>query len=370
MNNQDIEEFEGEESLNPAQEESELDYPKNFKVEKAQYSVFELHRKFGKNLIIMDPEEFQRKDVWNDKQRAELVESILMGIPLPLLYFTEDENGRVIVVDGKQRLTALFMFLDNKLELSKLRILSELNNKKFKNLDQKLQADLEDYQLIAYIIKYPTHDRVKFDIFDRVNRGGTILNNQEMRNAIYSGKSTKLLKKLSESESFIKATNNSIKKDRMKDRYLILRFLAFYISKNLKLKDSYGNEIFYKGDMNDFLGKIMETINKMPDDDIIKLEEIFINTMINSYNILSSDCFRLPAQNRKNPINMGLFESLSYLLSDSEVTKKVEILKQKYNILINNKEFRDSLINIDNSSNVHKRFEIIDKLKEEILNGE
>lgn len=378
MNNQDIEEeeFEGEETIKPELNDSDTNiYPsKNLKVERAQYSVFELHRKFEKYppQIIMDPE-FQRKDVWTKNQKSELVESILMGIPLPLLYFTENKDGKIIVIDGKQRLTALFEFLDNTFELTKLRILKGLNlhGKKFIDLDLKLQADLEDYQLIAHVIKYPTQDRVKFDIFDRVNRGGTRLNNQEMRNAIYNGKSTNLLKKLSELPVFKDATGNSIQNERMKDRYLILRFIAFYLWKNYKIKDDEGYLIDYKSDMNDFLGKTMSAINKMPDSEISNFENIFINTMENIYNILGSQCFRLPSPNdRKRPINMGLFESLSYLLSDPKVAKNNEKVKFKYTELVNDKEFNDSLINVDNISKVNKRFEIVEKIKQEILNAE
>jgi len=386
-------EFEGEETLDPSSDnDSDDSYPsKNLKVERAQYSIFELYRKFKKSPphLIMDPE-FQRKDVWTDRQKSELVESILMGIPLPLLYFTEDKYGNIIVVDGKQRLTALFEFIDNNFELTKLRILRKLKGKRFNNseenqqkisnldpllndentLSPKLQSNLEDYQLIAHVIKYPTEDRIKFDIFDRVNRGGTRLNNQEMRNAIYNGKSTRLLKKLSELPIFKDVTKNSVRSERMKDRYLIIRFLSFYLWKNYRLRDNEGAFIDYKSDMNDFIGKTMDSINKMSDKEIENIENIFINTMENIYNILGNDCFRLPSPNRKRPINMGLFEALSYLLSDSEVVKNIELLKLKYNELVNDKDFNDSLINVDNISRVKKRFEIIEIIKQEILNAE
>src|SRR5690606_16005748 len=132
---------------------------------------------------------------------------------------------KLVVVDGRQRLTAFFQYLNEDYKLTDLRILKALNNKKFSDLEEKLQANLEDFQLIAQVIKPPTPDRIKFDIFDRVNRGGTPLNNQEMRNALYQGKSTKLLGSLSQKEVFKNVTNNSINSRRMKDRYLILRFI-------------------------------------------------------------------------------------------------------------------------------------------------
>ena len=88
---------------------------------------------------------------------------------------------------------------------------------------------IEDTQLAVQIIKHPTKDRVRFDIFDRVNRGGTPLNKQEMRNALYQGNSTKLLNRLSHMLSFKKATGNSISPIHMKDKYIILRALCFYL---------------------------------------------------------------------------------------------------------------------------------------------
>lgn len=99
-----------------------------------------------------------------------------------------------------------------------------LKNEKF--LTQAQQSKIEDCPLTLHVIKPPTQDRVTFDLFDRVNRGGTRLNNQEMRNAIYQGAATKLLNKLVAYESFKEVTENSIKPDRMKDKYLVLRLIA------------------------------------------------------------------------------------------------------------------------------------------------
>lgn len=93
------------------------------------------------------------------------------------------------------------------------------------------------------IIEPPTPERVKYDIFDRVNRGGTQLNHQEMRNALYQGHSTKLLEKFSRSDSFKQATGNGVKAARMRDRYIILRFFAFYMQKTGDLKFNYRSNI-------------------------------------------------------------------------------------------------------------------------------
>ena len=164
-------------------------YPMNdIKIEKGFYTVFELKRKFNsKNKRIILDSDFQRDDVWGKEKKCELIESVLMGLPLPIFYFNQDKYGRLIVVDGRQRLTALFEFMDDKITLRKLKILSELNDKKFSQLSPVLAGRIEDYQIQAHVILPPTPDRIKFDIFDRVNRGGMQLNKQEIRNALYQG---------------------------------------------------------------------------------------------------------------------------------------------------------------------------------------
>lgn len=150
-------------------------YPNtSIKIDKDQYSIFELKRKYDKGKICMDPS-FQRNFVWKSRQMSELIESVIMGIPLPLIYLAESENGDLIVVDGRQRLTTFFKFLNNEFHLNKLSILKEINGYNFKQLEEKYDkyaSSVEDFQLVVQIIKYPTPDRIRFDIFDRVNRGG------------------------------------------------------------------------------------------------------------------------------------------------------------------------------------------------------
>lgn len=84
--------------------EDEQIYPMNgIKVDKGFYTIFELKRKFdsGEKRIILDSD-FQREEVWNLQRKIELVESVLMGLPLPIFYFNQDKYGRLIVVDGER----------------------------------------------------------------------------------------------------------------------------------------------------------------------------------------------------------------------------------------------------------------------------
>ncbi len=211
-------------------------YPaSSIKIDRVQYSIFEMKRRYDRGNICLDPD-FQRGIVWKPRQKSELIESVIMGIPLPLIYMAETMEGKLVIVDGRQRLTTFFDYMDNQFALNGLRILPELNRYKFEDLEKdsgkrKFAIDIEDFQLVIQIIKYPTPDRVRFDIFDRVNRGGTPLNNQEMRNALYQGKSTRLLKVLASTEEFKAATGYSISSTHMKDKYIILRAIGFYLWK-------------------------------------------------------------------------------------------------------------------------------------------
>ena len=216
------------------QDENTDNYPNlSIKIEQAQYSIFELKRKYDKDRICIDPD-FQRNLVWTNKQKSELIESVIMQIPLPLIYLAENEDGKLVVVDGRQRLTTFFQFLDNEFRLKDLKILPQINGMNFNELEEshlysRYVTIIEDTQLVVQIIKYPTKDRVRFDIFDRVNRGGTPLNKQEMRNALYQGNATKLLDELSKMKSFKDATGGAISPKHMKDKYVILRALCFYL---------------------------------------------------------------------------------------------------------------------------------------------
>ncbi|MGM9533657.1 MAG: DUF262 domain-containing protein, partial [Intestinibacter sp.] len=308
-------EIDGEESLCPDVELQDTYSLEKVDIDICYFSIYELKRKYDrtkkqkeakdnyskidrKNQIILDSE-FQRENVWDRRQKSELIESVLMGLPIPTMYLSEDRYANLIVVDGRQRLTAFFEFLNGEFALSNLKILKALSGKKFDDLEPVYQSKIEDYQLITQIIKPTTPDSIKFNIFDRVNRGGTALNNQEMRNALYQGNSTVLLKRMSKSDAFKRATNNGIKDKRMKDKYLILRAIAFYLLMNGMIVDRKGNAVEYNGDIDEFLGKTMDYLNFVESDVLNMLEYKFLFSMDRIHQILGEDAFRLKSNNGK-----------------------------------------------------------------------
>lgn len=352
---------------------------KTIKIDKGFYTIYELKRKFEKNpsQVILDSD-FQRNSVWKLQQKRELIESVLMGLPLPIFYFNEDKAGRLIVIDGRQRLTTFFEFLNprNGFALDNLKILGHLNKKKFKDLDPNLQTKIEDYQIIAHVIQPPTPDRIKFDIFDRVNRAGTQLNKQEIRNALYQGNATQLLSQLCQTSEFAEATENGFAKEvRMKDRYIVLRFIAFYLYYNQQLYVvSNGERLRYQyiGDIDELLGLTMEYLNICDQPQLTKIKNITIECLRKVSYYLGANAFRLTdvmsdGKIKRYPININIFETvmlgMTYLPDHKESIRRS--VYEAINSLKDSYTFRDSLNNHrDGEAKVAARYRMIRKTME------
>jgi hypothetical protein len=355
--------LEGETSLMP--DSGEVYPDATVKISRDQYSAFELKRMAEETheLVIVPP--FQRNLVWKKKQQRELIESILMGIPIPVVYVFEDENGIKQVVDGRQRISTIISFMNNGFSLEKLKMLPAFDGKKFKDLEPIYKSKIERYQIPVYVIEPPTPERVKYDIFDRVNRGGTLLNSQEMRHALYPGHASKLLEQLSQSKPFRDATGNGIKPTRMRDQYVILRFLAFYLLRKRQLAFS------YKSNMDDFLAAAMKHINQMEGSERETLKQVFLNAMKRSYAVLGVDAFRFePTNINRRPVNMALFEVIAYffaLIDTSTSSLNLTELKSSLNNLKKTLDESGTFTSrVDSSTSVEYRFGMVESLAKEL----
>jgi len=247
-----------------------------------RYTVYELMRRKRNGRLVVP--EFQRNSVWKQAQQSRFIESILLKFPLPAFYFNQTVEGLLIVVDGLQRITALNAFLNNEFPLKGLTTLTSLNGQYFNDLLDIQKVKIEDTELQVHTIMPSVPLAVVHDIFSRINTGGTSLNHQEIRNYIFFGKATALLKKLANSTHFKQAIDEGISADRMKDQEAILRYLAFKISDYKE----------YDGDMGDFLESAMRQLNLMPDDQITALEKDFKQVMKLTYDFFGKSNFRLP----------------------------------------------------------------------------
>lgn len=285
-------------------------------------SVSDLKRKYDRrlsgisvNTLKLD-ESFQRGGgIWSRKNKSLFIESVILSIPIPSIYLSEDKEGTLVVIDGRQRLSTLFDFIDDKFKLCGLSIMKELNNKKFSDfIDdfEKYKTRIEDRSLHIAKIRYGTDETFIIETFERVNTKGARLNAQEIRNALHQGKSTQLLNEIS--DMYI-GDNEIIDKKRMKDKYLILRYFAMRIYYN-KLRDS--KSISFKS-ITDYLANVMIEINGFDNAIIDSYKKEFCQTYDRVISILGKPkAFRI---REGKPINMIIFEMqllLTSLLFDKE----------------------------------------------------
>lgn len=191
-----------------------------------------------------------------------------------------------------------------------------------------------------------------------------------MRNALYQGKATKLLKELSKLDIFKASTDKSLSSKRMRDTYVILRFLAMFLLIDKRLVDENENIYEYKSDIDDLLGKTMEYINDCSDEQIEFLKTSFIKAMKNSLKYIGNNAYRLPNDKggNKKPLNMAVFETIAYwMVYTDENLASIEKINGAYKKLITNQEYLNVVRAArDTSTNVNQRFTIIKRLMEEL----
>jgi hypothetical protein len=313
-------------------------------------TVFEAIRRIDADSFVMDPD-FQRDFIWPVDKQSKLIESVLMRIPLPVFYLAEDEQGRMIVVDGLQRLSTFKRFLSDDLKL-KLPSQTELHGKKFSELSAKLQNRIEDFNLILYVIDAKVPERALLDIFERVNSGEP-LTRQQMRNCIHMGPATTFLKEEVSTDLFLKATGRSLDRNSMRDREFVNRFCAFYL---LGIDG-------YKGDMDEFLAQGLRSMNEMAPEDLQGLSQAFRLSLANNFTAFGKHSFRKhvdPDANR-SVLNASLWDVMSTGLaqySSDVVSSRANALREAFYPMMSDTEFIGAITyGTNDSRRVQTRFQ-------------
>ena len=323
-------------------------------------TIHDIIRRIDQNTYVMDPD-FQREFIWPEDKQSKLIESVIMRIPLPVFYMAEDDEGRMVVVDGLQRLSTFQRFVKNELPL-RLPDRSELNGRRFSELSSKLQNRVEDCNLIFYIIDSKAPEQARLDIFERVNSGEP-LTRQQMRNSLFMGPATRFLKKEAGTETFVAATGGSLNKKKMRDRELVNRFCAFQI---LPLAE-------YNGDMDKFLAQCLRRMNKMSEDDLRHLGEVFRRSLANNYGLFGRHSFRkhVREQDRRVVLNASLWDVMSTGLSryaPKQVESHYEEVRSAFYGLLENEDFNTAITYGPNDARkVKYRFEATRKALKEVL---
>lgn len=277
---------------------------------------------------------FQRHGgLWNEEKQSQLIESLMLKIPLPAFYFDASKEDEWIVIDGLQRLTAFQNYLvgnkqkdgsSKKSCFKGMQYLTDFNGKTFDDLPRQYIRRIKESSIVAYTVTQGTPDEVVFNIFQRINTGGIQLNDQEIRQALYSGRGTDLLKELAERKEFQEATQFAVKSERMLDREYVLRFLSF-------TELDYRKE--YKGNIDNFLIKGLKKANNFIESDIERVTEQFIRVMNVCKDVFGKYAFRKYNKDfRRGPINKAIFEIWAICFSELsfEQLEKIKVNKEKF----------------------------------------
>ena len=319
--------------------------------EQGDLEIESLLGKFKRGRLNIQPE-YQRQFVWDKVKSSHLIESALLDIPLPMVYLSEEKDGKENVIDGQQRLTSFFSFIDGKLpdgndfKLSGLKVFTEQKKKKYSELSDELQDKIRYYKIRTIKFKKESDNDLQFEIFARLNTGSVPLNDQELRNCIYRGKFNDLLKELTQDNDFKYLLGLSNADKRMKDRELVLRFAAFHFYTYLN----------YKAPIKNFLNHTMEKYQNISDNDAQDLRNAFKNTVQIIKTLLDKNAFkRFYRGDEKNKngkweplkFNVSLYDILMYSFAREDkntVYQNLDCIREALiDLMTTDQEFIDSI---------------------------
>jgi hypothetical protein len=313
-------------------EDEALDVPaerRRVKTEKQDLPVETLQTWVKRGKIDLQPE-FQRMFVWNAVKASRLIESILLEIPIPVIYTAEEADKTYSVVDGQQRLTSICCFIDGKFpdgyefRLSGLQVLTELNGERFRELLPGQQEAIMSAILRLIVITKDSHPDIKFEVFERLNLGAVKLNDQELRNCMYRGAYNVLLAGLADNRRLRLILGRDDPDPRMKDRQLILRFFAMWRNTHLK----------YRAPMKQFLNREMEQHRNPSKSELDEMRRIFDDSIEMTYTVFGKNAFRrfnLGRDGRpdgaweERKLNVALWDTMLYTFTFFEKRQIVPI---------------------------------------------
>jgi hypothetical protein len=319
---------------------------------------------------------YQRNFVATDLIASKLIESILLDVPIPVVYLAEEQDGSYSVIDGQQRLTSFLSFLEGKFpdtrpfKLSGLKVLPELNRKSFTELDNELQKKIRSTTIHSIIIKKESNPDIKFEIFERLNTGSTKLNEDEIRNTVYRGSYIELLSELSENPVFHGLVKKDNFKKRMIYRGMILRFFALS-------EKSYIN---YKSSMKQFSNKELRDNRDLSPNKVKEYKTRFEHCLDLVKVVFGDMAFRryMPGNDGESgkwgetQINMALYDIqmvgfVNY--SKNDVLAKADLIREGLlDLMTTNQQFKEQLIWQTSDTDVlKKRFRTYMDMLESII---
>ncbi|MCW0397614.1 hypothetical protein NB688_001037 [Xanthomonas sacchari] len=173
--------------------------------------------------------DYQREFVWDTERQSKLIESITLGLPIPIIFVAEDKNGRLEIVDGSQRIRTIAAFITGALTLEGLEKLTEMNGLNFQDLPASRKRKINNTAIRMIVLSDAANEEVRNDLFERINRGSDLLRNMEKRKGIYHGPFNDFIyKKCAKNPDLapLSPLAKSVEK-RQEHEELVLRFFAF-----------------------------------------------------------------------------------------------------------------------------------------------
>lgn len=277
----------------------------DIKYDTRDYVINYLVQEFEKGNFYI-PLEYQRQFIWGDKEKCFFIESILMGLPIPFMFFADTKDGRIEIVDGAQRTQTLIQFAQNDLQLNNLNVLTESNGFFFQNLDPAIQRRFMNTNIRVVFLEEGTTEKVRQEIFKRINTGGKSATPTETRRGAFEGKFKDFLEDCVKNEKFNQLAPRT---DQTEKRYegfeLVSRFFAYYENYSTGYAD-------YSGSVAKYIDDYIENKNKLAEKNPSEIEEkqiIFEKMLDYAEKILGKRGFRKTELSKSTP--RARFEALS-----------------------------------------------------------
>lgn len=316
--------------------------------------------------IDLQPDFQRSKDLWDVTKQSRLIESLIIRIPLPTFYFDTIDDDHWIVVDGLQRLSSIQRFAVTKeLRLTGLEYLSDFEGKGYDDIPSQITRRIREASINAYLIKGDTPRMVRTSIFTRINTGGVTLTSAEIRNSVYRGPVSDLLRKLAHSDEFVAAVRGKVSPLRMLDREFVNRFLAFYL---LGIDR-------YAGNLDEFLTAVLERLVREDSFVLERCGNAFLVSMRRSRDLFGDIAFRkINRDGRYGAINKPLFECTSVTLAKLNPEEYVILSERRrdfldrYESLLHDEEFVAVITSgTAQRASVRKRHEMLKATIDEVI---
>lgn len=341
--------------------------PSTLKAEVRNATIGQLVEMLRNDLIDLYPDFQRHANLWGADKKSQLIESILLGLPLPSFYFYNDSKEKKwVVIDGLQRLCALKSFMvDGDLTLKGLEFLDEQKYcKPYSEFSYYDKLAISMHPVTLNVLSGSASAEARYIIFQRVNSKGTPLYPVEVRNALYQGPATNLITKMVSEPIFKQMISDKISILRMKDREYATRFLAFYLL-------DYRNYPEYRN-LNHFLCMAMDVMNhNLNSNKELEIIEAFKTSMSICHTLLGDEAFRNPQYigGRRSQVSIAIFEMLTVTISRLSKEKQHILTQKRSEFIEAYKEMFDDYLmqkflssGMSNTNAVRYRFEHIERV--------